>query len=209
MKHGQIIGVSPCLYPIYICVKYVLRLKEKYIKEVVPGMMKKFGYRNAMAVPKIEKVVVNFGIGKILESIDPAKRKSMTESLLSDFSLICGQKPVLTKAKKSIAGFKIRKGSIVGIKVSLRKNRMYDFLERLINLSLPRLRDFQGISLRAIDKGNNLTIGIKEHIVFPEIQPEKAKVVFGLEITVASNAKKREEAIELFKLTGFPIRFKS
>ena len=183
-----------------------MNLKEKYKKEVVPKMMKKFGYKNTMAVPKIEKVVVNFGIGKILESIDPAKRKSMTEGLLSDFSLICGQKPVLTKAKQSIAGFKTRKGSIIGIKVSLRKNRMYDFLERLINLSLPRLRDFQGISQKAIDKGNNLTIGVKEHIVFPEIQPEKVKMIFGLEATVVSNAKKREEAVELFKYTGFPMK---
>lgn len=184
----------------------MMNLKEKYKKEVIPAMMKKFGYKNAMAVPKIEKAIVNFGIGKILESADPSKKKSITESFLSDFSLICGQKPVLTKAKQSIAGFKIRKGSTVGIKVSLRKNRMYDFLERLTNLSLPRLRDFQGISQKAIDQGNNLTIGVKEHIVFPEIKPEKVKRIFGLQVTVVSNAEKKEEAVELFKLMGFPIK---
>lgn len=181
-------------------------LKERYKKEVILKMRKKFNYKNDLAVPKIEKVIVNAGIGKILGGIDPSKKKLMTEGISSDLALICGQRPILTKAKKAISGFKIRKGSSVGLKVTLRKNRMYDFLARLINLALPRSRDFQGIPEKSIGKEGNLTIGIKEHIVFPEIQPEKAKTIFGLEITVVTNAKSKKEAVELFKLMGFPIR---
>jgi len=184
----------------------MLRLQDKYQTEVVPKMMERFGYKNKMMVPKIEKVVINTGIGKLLQGIDPAKRSSVIKELSSELALISGQKPVLTRAKKAISGFKIKKGSPVGLKVTLRGDRMYDFLERLINFALPRSRDFQGIKSSAIDKEGNLTIGIKEHIVFPEIQPEKSKIIFGLEVTSVSNAKTREEAIELFRLMGFPIK---
>ncbi|HOA47649.1 MAG TPA: 50S ribosomal protein L5 [Candidatus Paceibacterota bacterium] len=184
----------------------MLSLKEKYNKEVIPLMVKKFGYKSIMAVPKIKKVAVNVGIGKILESVDPSKRENIIKDISSNLALICGQKPVVTKARKAIAGFKIREGSPVGIKVVLRKDRMYDFLERVINLALPRSRDFQGISQKSIDKKGNLTIGIKEHIVFPEVKPENSKVIFGMEVTVVVEAKKREEALELYKLLGFPLK---
>lgn len=184
----------------------MLRLKEKYEKEVVPKMKEKFGYKSVMAVPRITKVVVNVGVGKILESADPSKRENLLENISSDLALICSQKPIVTKAKKAISAFKTRKGSPVGLKVTLRRQRMYDFLERLLNFALPRSRDFQGISQNCIDKGGNLTIGIKEHIVFPEIKPEKTKIIFGLEITVVTNAKTREEAVEFFKLLGFPLK---
>ncbi len=185
----------------------MLRLRDKYRTEVIPKMIERFGYKNKMMVPKIEKVVINTGIGRILQGVDPAKKESVIKELSSELALISGQKPLLTKARKSISGFKIKKGAPVGLKVTLRGERMYDFLERLIHLALPRSRDFQGIKSSAVDKQGNLTIGIKEHIIFPEIQPEKSKIIFGLEVTLVTNAKKREEAIELFRLMGFPIRF--
>jgi len=181
-------------------------IKEKYEKEVIPKMMKKFSYKNVMAVPKIEKVVVNTGIGKILGIADPSKRPEIIKNISSDLALICGQKPVLIKAKNAIAGFKIRKGAPVGIKVVLRGNIMYDFLERLVSLALPRFRDFKGLLPRSVDNSGNLTIGIKEHIVFPEIQIEKAKIIFGFEAVAVTSAKNKEEALEFFNLMGFPIR---
>lgn len=181
-------------------------LKEKYKKEVIPKMKKLFGYKSDMAVPKIEKVVLNTGIGKILNGTDPSKKEALIKSISQDLALISGQKPILTTAKKAVAGFKIRKGSPVGFKITLRKNRAFEFLARLINFALPRSRDFRGILQKSIDKNGNLTIGIREHITFPEIEPEKSKVIFGLEITVVTNAKTREEAVELFRLLGFPIR---
>jgi large subunit ribosomal protein L5 len=183
-------------------------LKEKYEKEVIPEMKKKFGYKNSLAVPKIEKANINVGIGKILNSADPSNREAVIKNISSEIALICSQKPLLTKSKKAIAGFKIRKGSSSGLKVTLRKKRMYDFLDRLINIAIPRMRDFQGIKNSSIDKNGNLTIGVKEHIIFPEIQPEKSKGIFGLEITVVSNAQKRKETVELFRLLGFPIKKK-
>lgn len=181
-------------------------LKEKYKKEVAPKMRKLFGYKSDMAVPKIKKVVLNTGIGKVLGSLDPSKGEVLINSISRDLALISGQKPILTRAKKAVAGFKIRKGSPVGLKVTLGKNRAQDFLARLINFALPRSRDFQGILPKSINKNGNLTIGMKEHITFPEIEPEKSKIIFGLEITVITNAKTREEAVELFRLLGFPIR---
>jgi len=184
----------------------MMRLKEKYQKEVIPAMMKKFGYRNKMAVPRFEKVVVNAGFGRQVVEKNPAERKKFLETMLEQLSLITGQRPILTKAKKSIAGFKIKKGTPVGAMVTLRGQRMWDFLERLINIVLPRSRDFKGIPERSINLGN-LTIGIRESIAFPEISPEKTKGIFGLEVSVVTNASKREEAVELFRLTGFPIKF--
>lgn len=183
-------------------------LEEKRKKEVIPEMKKIFNYKNDLAVPQIEKVVINLGIGKILSSNDPANRDKIIENISSEVALISGQKPILTKSKKAVAGFKIRKNSPVGLKVTLRKKRMYDFLDRLINIVIPRMRDFQGIKEKSIDRNGNLTIGIREHIIFPEIQPEKAKNIFGLEVTIITNAKTRKEAIELFRLLGFPLVLK-
>jgi large subunit ribosomal protein L5 len=184
----------------------MLKLKDKYIKEVVPEMMKKFGYRNKMAVPKIEKVVINTGFGREISGKTSEEQKKIQEAILNDLSLICGQRPVLTQAKKSIASFKIRKGLLIGARVTLRGKKMDDFLMRLIHIALPRSRDFRGIEENAIDKKGNLTIGIREHISFPEISPEQVKKIFGLEVTIVTNAKSREEGLELLKLLGFPIK---
>lgn len=184
----------------------MVRLIEKYQKEVIPQMMEKFGYKNTMAVPKIEKVVVNTGFGKQISGKTSDEQKKISEAILSDLSLICGQRTVLTKAKESISAFKIREGLPIGARVSLRGKIMYDFLERLIYVALPRSRDFQGINLKSIDNQGNLTIGVKEHICFPEISPEKTKNIFGFEITVVTNAKNKEEGLGLLKLIGFPIK---
>lgn len=184
----------------------MLHLQEKYKKEVIPAMMEKFGYKNAMAVPKIEKVVINTGFGKLITGKTSDEQKKFLNSTLEDLSLITGQRPIITKAKKAIATFKIRKGLPMGAKVLLRKKKMYDFLERLINIALPRSRDFRGITASSFDKKRNLTLAIKEHIAFPEVSPEKSRNIFGLEATIATTAKSREEGIELLKLLGFPIK---
>jgi large subunit ribosomal protein L5 len=183
-----------------------MNLKEKYEKKVLPKMMEKFGYKNKMAVPKIEKVMINVGFGKLISEKDSQEQKKIQEAILEDLAQISGQRPILTKAKKSISGFKLRKGLPIGAKVTLRRKKMYDFLERLINIGLPRSRDFWGIPENSVDKNGNLTIGIKEHIAFPEISPEKTKFIFGFEVTVVTNAKDREKGLELFKLMGFPIK---
>ncbi len=176
-------------------------LKEKYQKEVIPAMKEKFGYKNDLAVPRIERTIVNVGIGS-----SALKDEKIQEIISKDLTLITGQKPVPTLAKKAIAGFKTRKGMVVGLKITLRGKRMFEFLSRLINVALPRTRDFRGLSPKSIDQGGNLTIGIKEHIIFPETSGEDIKRIFGLEVTVVSSAKKRKEALELFKLLGFPIK---
>lgn len=173
---------------------------EKYKKEVISVMKEKFGYQNDLAVPQIIKVVVNAGIGKAL------KDKKIQETISKDLTLITGQKPIPTLAKGAIAGFKIRKGMTVGLKVTLRGKRMYEFLDRLVGAAIPRIRDFRGILEKSIDKEGNLTVGIKEHIIFPEIAHEEVKFIFGFEITIVTNTKTREETLELFKLLGFPIK---
>jgi len=175
-------------------------LKEKYQKEVVPLMKQKFGYKNDFAVPRIEKVVINIGTGAF------SKDEKAQEEISRDLALITGQKPVVTLAKKAISAFKIREGLPVGLKITLRGKRMYDFVERLINVVLPRTRDFRGLESKSIDQNGSLTIGIKEHIIFPEISQEDLKRIFGMEITIATNAKDKERALELFKLLGFPIK---
>lgn len=184
----------------------MIRLSEKYTKEAIPGMMEKFGYKNRMAVPKIEKVVVNTGYGRQIAGRTNDEQKKIIESFLEDITLICGQKAVKTCAKKAISGFKIRQGMPIGAKVTLRGKRMIDFLERLIYLTFPRTRDFKGIPSQSLDEKGNLTIAVKEHITFPEILPEKVRNIFGLEITVVTTAKSKEEGLELFKLLGFPIK---
>ncbi len=184
----------------------MLSLKDKYQKEVIPAMMKKFGYKNKMAVPKIEKVVINNSFGSLVSGKTSKEQEKIQQIISNDLALISGQKPVLTRARKSIAGFKIRKGAPVGMKVTLRKKRMYDFLERLVNIALPRSRDFQGIKSSSIDKNGNLTIGIKEHICFPEVSPEKSNLIFGFEVIISTTAKTKKEGLELLKLMGFPIK---
>lgn len=186
----------------------MLYLPEKYKKEVIPAMKEKFGYRNDMAVPKIEKVVVNTGFGRQIGGKTTEEQKKITDFITGELSLICSQRPIITRARKSISSFKIREGMALGVKTTLRGRKMIDFLERLIHLTLPRTRDFRGITPESVDKQGNLTIAIKEHIAFPEILPERAKSIFGLEVTVVTTAKTRKEGLELLKLLGFPIKQK-
>lgn len=184
----------------------MLRLKEKYKKEVIPAMMAKFGYKNAMAVPKLEKAVINTGFGRLVVGKTSEEQKKIYEAILRDLSLICGQKPILTCAKKSISAFKVRQGMPIGVMVVLRGKKMHDFLDRVIHIGLPRSRDFRGIEQKSLDKNGNLTIGIKEHIAFSEISPEEVRNIFGFEITIVTTAKNKEEGAELLKLLGFPIK---
>jgi large subunit ribosomal protein L5 len=181
-------------------------LQELYKKVIVPEMVKKMGYKNVMAVPKIKKVVVNVGFGKLVAAKSKTERDKIAQEFADDLSLIIGQKPVFTTAKTSISSFKTRAGMVIGAKTTLRGKKMYDFVSRLINIALPRTSDFKGIDKKTIDKSGNLTIGIKEHIVFPEVSPESVKRMFPFEVTIVSSAKNQEEAIELFKLYGFPIK---
>jgi len=176
------------------------RLKEKYTKEVVPKIKKEFSYKNNLAVPRIEKVVINVGTGKVISDAKGFDR------VLKDLAAISGQAPVITKAKKSISSFKIREGMTVGAMVTLRNGRMYEFLDRLISVSLPRVRDFRGLDKKSFDGKGNLTIGLKEHIVFPEISSEDVKSIFGLEVSIITTAKTDEEGQKLLKLLGFPIK---
>ena len=169
-------------------------------------MMEKLGYKNPLAVPKIEKVVVNTSFGRLIAGKGKQESAKLYEEILKDLALICGQRPVLANARKSISGFKLRQGMPVGANVTLRGQKMYDLLERLIHIVLPRTRDFAGIEPSSVDKEGNLTVGIKEHIVFPEVGAEDVKRIFGLEVTVVTNAKTREEGIQLFRLLGFPIK---
>ena len=175
------------------------RLGKKYKEEVVPEMKKAFGYQNNLAVPKVDKVTINIGTSRALK--EPKLLDMMQENLTS----IAGQKPVLRRARKSISGFNIKEGMVVGLKVTLRGKRMEEFLDKLINITLPRVRDFRGLSIKSFDAQGNLTIGFKECSVFPEIDPNKAEVVHGLEVCVSTTARKREEGIKLLKLLGFPL----
>lgn len=175
-------------------------LQQKYRKEVLPAMQKKFGIDNIMAVPKIEKAVINTGIGKF------TKDDKFIEKIVRDLGLVSGQKPVFRKAKQSISGFKTRQGMNIGLTVTLRGKRMYDFLDRLIHVALPRSKDFRGIDSKHFDQNGNLNLGIKEHSIFPEIHYESLKDIFSLEVTVVTTAGDRERGIELLKLMGFPIK---
>ncbi|KKT21267.1 MAG: 50S ribosomal protein L5 [Parcubacteria group bacterium GW2011_GWB1_43_8] len=175
------------------------KFKEKFNKVVIPGMNKKFGYKNAMATPKIIKVVASAGIGSFK---DEAKK----EAALKSFTLVVGQKPLVNKAKKSIASFKLRQGMPVGYSATLRGNRMYDFLEKLVNVAIPRVRDFRGLEQKLVDQTGNLSIGFKEHISFPESAGEDVRAAFGLGVTIVTTAKSKEEALELLKLAGFPFK---
>jgi len=181
-------------------------LKEKYKKNVISAMKEKFGYKSTMAVPKIKKAVINVGFGRQVSGKTPDEQRKIHTPFLEDLATICGQKPILTKSKGSISSFKTRKGMPLGAKVTLRGKKMDNFLTRLIDIALPRTRDFQGINRSSIDNNGNLTIGIKEHICFPEVSPEQIKFIFGLEVIVNTTAKSKEEGIELLKLLGFPIK---
>ncbi|MEK7634300.1 MAG: 50S ribosomal protein L5 [Patescibacteria group bacterium] len=178
-------------------------IAKKYKEEIISKMKEKFGYKNSLAVPRLQKVVLSVGVGRLSQQSNFDK---ILPEIISDISLITGQKPATTSAKKSIAGFKVREGQTVGLKVTLRRNKMKDFFEKMINIVFPRVKDFRGIDIKNVDRNGNLTIGIKEHVVFPEINFETLKVDFGVEVSIVSNAKTREEAIELYKLLGIPFK---
>ncbi len=178
------------------------RLKEKYLKEAKPALMKKFGYKSSMQVPQLEKVVVNMGLGEGTQ--DP----KLVEAAAKDLGTITGQKPSIRKAKKSIATFKLRAGVPIGAMVTLRGNMMYEFFDRLVNVAIPRIRDFRGVPTRSFDGRGNYTFGVKEHIIFPEINYDKVVKIFGMDITIVTTAKTDEEAKELLRLMGMPFQQK-
>ena len=176
------------------------RLKEKYLNEVVPSLMSKHNYKSVMEVPKLEKIVVNIGVG------DATTNSKLLEAACDDLAVITGQKPVVTKAKKSIAGFKIREGAPIGCKVTLRGENMYVFLEKLIRVSLPRVKDFRGVSSKAFDGRGNYTLGIKEQLIFPEIEFDTVVKVRGMDIVFVTTANTNEEAFDLLSGLGIPFR---
>jgi len=175
-------------------------LREKYEKEVIPQLMRRFGYKNIMQVPKLERIVINMGLGEAIQNI------KILDSAVEEIALITGQRPVITKAKKSIAQFKLRKGMPIGCMVTLRKNRMYEFFNRLMNIALPRVRDFRGISGKSFDGRGNYALGIREQLTFPEIDYDKIDKVKGMNIIIVTTAKTDEEGKELLKLLGLPFR---
>lgn len=175
------------------------RLKEKYLGEVAKAMMQKFGYKNVMQISKIEKLIVNMGVG---EAVGNPKG---LDAAVADLTIIVGQKPIITRAKKSIAVFKIREGMPIGTKVTLRGERMYEFLDKLLNIALPRVRDFRGVNSKSFDGRGNYTLGIKEQLIFPEIEYDKIDKVRGMDITIVTTANTDEEARELLKLMGMPF----
>jgi large subunit ribosomal protein L5 len=181
-----------------------MSLKDKYKKEVIPAMKESFGFKNDLAVPKIFKVTINVGLPRAMTEKDAKYIDLVKDSL----GKITGQKPVETLARQSISGFKIREGLVVGLMVTLRGQRAYDFLDKLINVALPRTRDFRGLSLKSVDRSGNLSLGIREHLVFPEIRAEDVQKIHGLQVTISTTAKNREMGIKLFELLGFPFREK-
>ncbi|MEW6980730.1 50S ribosomal protein L5 [Bacillus pumilus] len=176
------------------------RLKEKYVKEITPALVSKFEYTSVMQVPKIEKIVINMGVG------DAVQNAKAIDTSVEELTFIAGQKPVVTRAKKSIAGFRLREGMPIGAKVTLRGERMYDFLDKLISVSLPRVRDFRGISKKSFDGRGNYTLGIKEQLIFPEIDYDKVSKVRGMDIVIVTTANTDEEARELLTQVGMPFQ---
>ncbi len=176
------------------------RLKEYYLKTVVPALVKEFSYTNPMQVPKIEKIVVNMGLGEAISNV------KIIDGAVAEMAMITGQKPVITKAKKSIATFKLRQGMPIGCCVTLRQNTMYEFFDRLVNVALPKVRDFRGISASAFDGRGNYSIGLHEQIIFPEIEYDKIEKIKGLNITIVTTAKTDEEARKLLRLMGVPFK---
>lgn len=182
--------------------KITPRLYEMYKQEIIPLLMKQFNYKNIMQVPKLHKITLNMGVGKATQ--DP----KLLEDAVRDLEMIAGQKPAIRKAKKAISNFKLRQGMAIGCMVTLRGARMYEFLDRLINIALPRVRDFRGVSDKSFDGRGNYTLGIKEHIIFPEINVDKVNRIYGMDITIVTTAKTDAEAYELLKAFGFPFRKK-
>lgn len=180
-----------------------MRLKEKYTKEIVPQLQEKLGFKNVKLAPRLTKVVLNVGFGR------HSKEKELIAAIGRSLEKISGQKPVFTAAKKSIAAFKIRDGLIIGAKVTIRGQRMFDFTEKLVNITFPLVRDFRGISEKSVDRSGNMTIGFKEYNSFPEIRLSEADHVFGLEVCLTTSSKTREEGLELFRLLGFPFKKES
>ncbi|MCD4761735.1 50S ribosomal protein L5 [bacterium] len=179
-----------------------MKLQEKYKKQIIPELKKKFDYKNDMEAPRIKKIVLNVGFGRHV------KEKAYISAVIDSLTRISGQKPVFTKARKSISSFKIREGMKIGASVILRGHRMYDFLDKLINVSFPRIRDFRGLDEKSVDRNGNYTIGFKEHLAFPEIKADEVDNIFGLEVCIATSAKTKEEGLELFKFFGFPFKKK-
>jgi large subunit ribosomal protein L5 len=175
------------------------RLQEKYLNEVVPAMMEKFGYKNIMQVPKLEKIVINMGVGEAKDN------QKILDAAVNDLSIIAGQKPILTRAKKSVANFKIRENMALGCKVTLRKVKMYEFADKLMAIALPRVRDFRGVSSKAFDGRGNYTLGVKEQLIFPEIEYDKIDKVRGMDIIFVTTANTDEEARELLRFLGMPF----
>ncbi|MFA6940186.1 MAG: 50S ribosomal protein L5 [Clostridiaceae bacterium] len=175
------------------------RLEDKYNSEVVPALMEKFGYKNIMEVPKLEKIVINMGVGEAKDN------QKVLESAVADMTIISGQKPIITRAKKSIANFKLRENMPIGCKVTLRKNKMYEFADKLMNIALPRVRDFRGVSEKSFDGRGNYSLGVKEQLIFPEIEYDKIDKVRGMDIIFVTTAKTDEEARELFRFLGMPF----
>lgn len=175
------------------------RMLERYRSEIVPEMMKLFSYKNALQVPRLEKIVVNVGLGEATQDI------KLLESAQDELARITGQKPIITKAKKAIANFKIRRGSSIGCKVTLRRARMYEFLDRLISIAIPRIRDFRGLSPDSFDKGGNYSFGLTEQLIFPEVDVDKVMKTHGMDITIVTTAKDKKEAFELLRLAGMPF----
>ncbi len=176
------------------------RLKEYYKKEVIPALMKEFKYKNRMEVPKLEKIIVNMGLGEAIQNI------KIIDNAVQELSVIVGQKPVVTKATKSIATFKLRKGMSIGCMVTLRKDMMYEFFDRLVNVALPRVRDFRGISPKSFDGRGNFAMGIKEQFIFPEVEYDKIDKVRGMNVVIVTSAKTDEEGRRLLKLMGIPYK---
>ncbi len=176
------------------------RLREKYQNEIAPKLSQQFGYKSPMQIPKITKVVLNMGLGEAIQNI------KILDSAAAELAQIAGQKPVITRARQSIAAFKLRKGMPIGCMVTLRGDRMYEFLDKLVNIALPRVRDFRGVSSKAFDGRGNYTLGIKEHIIFPEIDYDKIDKIKGMNITVVTTAKTDAETRELLTLMGMPFR---
>lgn len=181
-------------------VKYVPRLKEKYQKEAVTHLMKKFGYRNIMQVPKLEKIVINIGVGDAIQNV------KLLDASINELALVTGQKPVVRRAKKSISNFKLRSGAPVGCCVTLRGGRMLDFFDKLVNIAIPRIRDFRGVSTKSFDGRGNYNLGIREQLIFPEIDYDKVEKIRGMNITICTTAKTDEEGLELMKALGMPFR---
>lgn len=175
------------------------RLQERYTNEITKNLMKKFGYESTMQIPKMEKIVINIGVG------DAVNNSKFLEEAVEELTLISGQKPIVTTAKKSIAGFKVREGQAIGCKVTLRGERMYEFLDKLFNISLPRVRDFHGVSATAFDGRGNYTLGVKEQLIFPEINFDKVNKVRGMDVVIVTTAKTNNEAHALLKEMGMPF----